>query len=92
MREFEFDGAVWVAWPSGGGAYGTGALGLGAVQAIHFARKETPETPLYEALLAAGAFETLFDDELSAVFRIARKIVDPAETGQRPSRRTRSLS
>ncbi|HLP67927.1 MAG TPA: hypothetical protein VK181_10455, partial [Rhizobium sp.] len=86
------DGESWVVWPSGGGAYGTGALGLGAVEAIHFGRKEAPETPLFEALIRAGAFEGLFEAELITLFRSARKIVDPGEFGQRPSRRTRSLS
>jgi hypothetical protein len=92
VREIAIDGEEWVVWPSGGGAYGTGALGLGNVEAIHFAHASAPAVPVLEALLAAHTFYELFDDELIAIFRQARRVVDPAELGDRgATRRPRSL-
>ncbi len=91
-RCFAVDGEEWLVWPSGGGAYGTGPLGLGSVEAVHFGRPEAPDTPLLEALLPAGMFEALFDAELTALIRTARRIVAPSESGELPARRTRSLS
>lgn len=92
-REFVADGKDWVARRSGTGAYGTGIYGLGMIEAVHFAVKETPDVPVLEALLPAGALETLYDDDLLALFRSARKVVDPSQLPDRPvSRRGAGLS
>ena len=92
VREIAIDGEEWVAWPSGCGAYGTGALGLGNVEAIHFAHSSAPTVAVLEALLAANTFYQLFDDELIRIFREARRVVDPAELGDKgATRRPRSL-
>jgi hypothetical protein len=90
-RAFSMDGEEWLAWASGGGAYGTGNRGLGNVTAVHFARATAPDIPVLEALLAAGQFEDLFDAELIRLFGTARTIVDPADVPVRPiGRRTLS--
>lgn len=92
-REFACDAVEWLAWTSGTGAYGTGILGLGQVEAVHFARADAPDVPLLEALVGTGGFTNLFDDELVTLFRGARRVVDPSEVSQRPvSRRGAGLS
>ena len=79
VRRFEADGALWLAWLSGNSAYGTGTCGPAALEAVHFARADAPNQPVYEALLPAGRFAGLFDDELSALLHAATRIVDPSE-------------
>jgi len=78
-REFDCDDVAWIAWLSGAGAYGTGIFGLGNVQAVHFSRATAPDVPVFEALLPAGAFDGLFDEELRAMLRTARPIVDASQ-------------
>ncbi|MGQ0562271.1 MAG: hypothetical protein ACT443_10390 [Gemmatimonadota bacterium] len=90
-RSFVCDSESWLAWVSGGGGYGTGSRGLGNIDAIHFARAAAPDVPVFEALLAAGRFDGLFEEELVALFRTARRVVDPAELPERPITR-KSLS
>jgi hypothetical protein len=88
-RSFSCDGVAWTAWVSGGSAYGTGNRGLGNVEAVHFARAENPDVPVMEALIARNRFDSLFDEELIAVLRTARKVVDPGDGPIRPiARRT----
>ena len=82
-RTFEADGKAWAVWRSGGGAYGTGVLGPGNIDAVHFAAAEAPDTPLFEALVPVNAFESLYDDELIDLLRSARKIVIPEQIPQR---------
>ena len=92
-RELSCDGKDWVVWRSGTAAYGTGIYGLGTIEAVHFARKEEPDVPVLEALVPAGSLETLYDDALLAIFRSARKVVDPSQLPERPvSRRGAGLS
>jgi hypothetical protein len=86
-RRFICAGQEWLAWPSGASAYGTGTVAPAALQAVHFAKVETPETPAFEALLPAGKFYGLFDDELVTLLRRATKVVDPAERPLRPATR-----
>jgi hypothetical protein len=74
-RGFLADGEEWVAWRSGAGAVGTGAWGLGRVEAVHFARPDSPGRPLREALIAKGRFDNLFEDELAELLRRATPIV-----------------
>lgn len=84
-RRFHHGGEEWQAWVSGGGALGTGALGLGPVDAVHFARAAEPGRPLREALLARGRFDGLFDEELAVLLDGATPIVIPERgTGDRP--------
>jgi hypothetical protein len=79
VRGFVFEGAEWVVWPSGNSAYGTGTCGPAALEAVHFARADAPDLPVYEALLAAGRFFGLYDEELASLLQGATKIVDPGE-------------
>lgn len=90
-RRFTHDGGEWIAWASGGGAYGTGALGAAAVEAVHFARASDPAVPLFEALLPAGRFIGLYDDELINLFRAAVRVVDVSELPEPPIRRRSGL-
>jgi len=84
VRRFRHEGDEWLAWLSGRGAVGTGALGLGPVDAVHFARAAESGRPLREALLARGRFEGLFDQELSTLLEAATPIVLPDRgTGDR---------
>lgn len=92
-RTFECDGAVWAVWTSGTGACGTGIHGLGFVEAIHFARADTPDVPELEALVGKCEIDALFDEELVRLFRTARRVVDPSAVPQRPvNRRGAGLS
>lgn len=91
-RSFECDGTQWLAWPSGSGAYGTGICGPASLQAVHFARADAPGQPAYEALLPAGRFYGLFDEELAALLHAATRVVDPSERPAKPvSRRGSGL-
>jgi hypothetical protein len=90
-RSLVCDDVEWVAWVSGGSAYGTGNRGLGNVEAVHFAHASAPTVPVKEALIARGRFESLYDEELIEVLRAACKVVDPATVPTRPvGRRTLS--
>ena len=92
-RAFVCDDEEWLVWASGGGAYGTGRWSLGNVEAVHFARSSAPTQPVLEALLATGRLADLFDDELRALFRSARPVVDASQLpeGVRRKPRARSL-
>jgi hypothetical protein len=73
---FQVDGEIWLAKLAGKGAGGTGPYGLGLFDAVHFARPDAPDRPLREALLARGRFAHLFGEELRALFRDSRPIVE----------------
>lgn len=91
-RTFEVNGAPWVAWVAGKGAWGSGAYGLGMVVAIHFAPAGTAEQPPErEALLARGRFAGLYDEELRALFDRATPInrEQPRQESKRRDRRNR---
>jgi hypothetical protein len=85
-RTFELDGASWVAWMAGKGACGSGAYGLGMVDAIHFALASAPGEPVREVLLARGRFAGLFDDELRALWARGTPIVTDAPAKSQPRR------
>jgi hypothetical protein len=72
---FEFEGEPWIARAAGKGAGGTGSYGLAMMEAVHFCRASAPVTPLFEALVAAGALAGLFPDELCVLLRRARRVV-----------------
>ena len=91
-RNFIVDGEPWLAWVSGNGAYGTGPYGLGAVVALHFARESEPEKPICEALIEGRELAGLFDDELIAIFRGARTVVDVSQLPESARRRARTRS
>lgn len=78
-RQFVCDDVEWLAWPSGASAYGTGTCGPAALEAVHFARADAPERPVAEALLPAGRFHGLFEDELVTLLRGATRVVEPGE-------------
>jgi hypothetical protein len=77
-RTFEHDGRTWIARLGGKGACGTGSYGLGLLEAVHFHVEDEPERPLFEALLARGRFDGMFDEELAALLRRATPV--PAAT------------
>lgn len=83
-RSFVHEGEEWLAWLSGAGAYGTGTFGPASLEAVHFAKAADPGTPLYEALLPAGRFHGLFDDELVELLRRASRIPDPEDRPAKP--------
>lgn len=74
-REFDLDGARWVARTAGAGSYGTGRRGTARLLAVHFFRDDEPETPVREALLPAAEFPNLRDPELRTLFQRATPIV-----------------
>jgi len=76
-RAFEVDGIDWVASPGGRGTTGTGAYGLGLVEAIHFRRPALGERPEREALLPVGRFAGLYPEELRALLAGSREVVKP---------------
>jgi hypothetical protein len=79
-RQFEHGGRRWIARLAGNGGLGTGALGLGAIEAVHFLDAAAPDRPLREALLARGRFPLLFDAELRQLCDAAKPI---RTTGER---------
>lgn len=92
QRDFVCDDVAWIAWVSGAGAYGSGAQALGHIEAVHFARHSAPDVPVLEALLPRGAFDGLFDEELIALLRSARPIVDASQLpAGATGRRSRTL-
>lgn len=92
-RQFEHNGATWVARLSGKLAAGTGSYGLGLVEAVHFWRAaESDGRPLREALIARGRFEGLHEVELGELLERAVPVVPPpgsppADTAPAPRRR-----
>lgn len=86
-RRFTLEGKEWLAWPSGGSAYGTGTVGPAALEAVHFAPADAPDTPSFEALLPAGQFFALYDDELIALLRGSTRVVEPGERPLKPATR-----
>lgn len=75
-RAFTHAGRTWTARLAGNGMAGTGRLGFGLVQAVHFFR-DGAEHPSFEALIPRGRFHGLFDDELRQLLRDARPIPAP---------------
>jgi hypothetical protein len=78
-RSFEADGKTWIARLGGKGAYGTGAFGLGFVEAVHFFAADEPERPVSEALIPRGRFAGLFESELVELLAQAIPIAQPEE-------------
>jgi hypothetical protein len=74
---FEYEGERWIARVAGEGALGTGRVGLGYVEAVHFCNANAPDQPLREALLAAGRFDTLHEIELAELCGDATPIRQP---------------
>ena len=91
-RRIDIDGQSWIAYTSGLGAYGTGHWGLAAVEAVHFALEHAPDEPLYEALAPVHHLPCLFEKELVALFRGARRIVKPEPGTTMPQSRRFGLS
>jgi hypothetical protein len=78
-RSFEHEGRHWIARVAGVGALGTGRLGLGLVEAVHFCDASAPDRPLREALVALGRFDALYDVELAKLCSEATAIPQPKE-------------
>ena len=90
-RAFEADGEAWLAWVAGHGAGGTGHTGPGMVVAVHFARAEQRERPMFEALVPQHRFEGLYDVELRALLAAARAIPNDVSGAPPPAGRTDPL-
>ena len=73
-REFERADGVWIARNAGTGAYGTGRMGTARLVAVQFHRREEPGVPVREALMAAGRFPHLSEEELGELFDRATPI------------------
>ena len=71
---FELDGVEWTVRAAGAGSYGTGRQGSARLLAVHFFRDDAPERPVREALLPAGRFMNLREEELRTLFRRATPI------------------
>jgi len=69
-REFDVDGATWVAEVTGQGAVG-GTLGFVAIESVYFRRRGESDPQIRLAYLPRGSFTILGDDELRAVQRSA---------------------
>lgn len=78
-RRFEVGEDVWLARAVGVGAYGTGGMGRARLVAVQFFRESEPETPVREALVAAGRFPHLRPEELRALFDGATPMAVPGE-------------
>lgn len=74
---FETEEGAWLARAAGAGVYGTSPVGAARLLAIHFFRESDPDTPLREALVPAGRFPHLHDEELRTLLESAT----PIETG-----------
>ena len=72
---FEAEGKNWLARVAGKGAAGTGAYGLGLIEAVHFFAAEAPDRPIREALIARGRFGGLYEAELAELLARATPIV-----------------
>ena len=73
-RGFENDEGEWLVRAAGTGAIGTGQSGAARVMAVHFFRRDDPETPVREALVAAGRFPDLRPEELGELYERATPI------------------
>lgn len=71
---FEMEDETWAARAAGAGAYGTGTSGRARLVAVHFYREDAPDTPVREALVAAGVFEHLRPEELRRLYDQATPI------------------
>ncbi|MBX6365373.1 MAG: hypothetical protein IRZ00_16005 [Gemmatimonadetes bacterium] len=80
-RAFTHAGRTWIARLAGDAMAGTGRLGFGLVQVVHFFR-DGADRASFEALIPRGRFHGLFDDELRQLLRDARPI--PASDARRP--------
>ncbi|HUG41775.1 MAG TPA: hypothetical protein VMM12_14900 [Longimicrobiales bacterium] len=76
-RFFRRDDGEWIARVAGAGAYGTGKAGTARLVALHFCREDDPETPVREALIAAGLVTQLSPAELCDLFDRATPIEIP---------------
>lgn len=73
-RTFELDDATWIARAAGAGCYGTGEVGAARLLAVHFFAAEAQDRPVREALIPAGAFPHLGEEELRTLFDRATPI------------------
>lgn len=73
-RTFEMEDASWTVRAAGAGCYGTGELGAARLLAVHFFAGDAPDRPVREALVPAGSFPHLADEELRTLFQRATPI------------------
>lgn len=73
-RRVEIDGGEWIARLVGHGVIGHGALTRAGVVAIRFTRVDAEDKTFREALMPAGRFEALYDEELRDLWREARTV------------------
>lgn len=73
-RTFELEGATWTVRAAGAGCYGTGEPGAARLLAVHFFAGDAPDRPVREALIPAGVFPHLREEELRTLFGRATPI------------------
>lgn len=73
-RTFELEGATWMVRAAGAGCYGTGGPGAARLLAVHFFASDAPDRPVREALVPAGVFPNLGEEELRTLFERATPI------------------
>lgn len=78
-REFDVDGARWIARVAGEAVGGTGRQARAYLVSVLFAPAEEPDAPRREALLPRGRLEDLYPEELVSLFRRARPLPLPDE-------------
>ena len=71
---FETEEGGWLVRRAGAGAYGTGRMGGARLVAVHFYRETEPENPVREALVPAGRFPHMGEEELEELFEKATPI------------------
>lgn len=70
-RRFSMDDEEWIVRLSGQGHAGTGEHGSAYLEAVRFYAAADPDSPVREALIARGRFDSLYDDEFRELFRQA---------------------
>jgi hypothetical protein len=72
---FRVGDGEWLARKAGAGCYGTGRRGTARLVAVHFFRADEPDRPDREALMPAGTFAALREEELIEAWSRATPIV-----------------
>ncbi len=83
-RGFDAHGRSWTARVAGDGLGGTGKLGVARLSLVHFmAQGET--APRFEALIATGTFQRLYERELVDLLARAQPLPPPPPGADPPA-------
>lgn len=72
VRRFSVGDEEWLVREAGSARAGTGQQGLARIVALRFYRPSEPDEPRREVLVPAVDLETMYDDELRALFARAQ--------------------